>query len=365
MGFKKDQEEGTWTAWYSKRHPKTGQAVTLKRIGLKSEAEAKRVEKQLVGEVLERIEGKIIPTWAALITGYLSDCRKRGLTEKSIYNAERCLKAATLTQWGERKVNSITTEQIRDLVTIDFRDNAATHRKAILKFIRGAFAYAVDAGVLDRNPAPKLAWRSEVKFKKVLTEEQVRILLQKAKELDWEWYPHIALAVYTGMRNGELFALRWEKVNLKNRQAVVDESWNNKDGYKSTKSGDDRMVELAPGLIPLLEELKLRTLSTGFVLPHLPRWEKGEQARELRMFLMGIGLPEIRFHDLRATWATLMMSKGVEPIKVMIMGGWKDLKTMQIYMRKAGVDIKGITNCLELHSNSKEMAKVLDFSSRS
>jgi integrase len=79
------------------------------------------------------------------------------------------------------------------------------------------------------------------------------------------------------------------------------------------------------------------------------------------MFLQGIGLPVIRFHDLRATWATLMMSKGVEPIKVMIMGGWKELKTMQIYIRKAGVDIRGITDCLSFHDHNARSAKVLDF----
>jgi len=61
------------------------------------------------------------------------------------------------------------------------------------------------------------------------------------------------------------------------------------------------------------------------------------------MFLEGIGLPPIRFHDLRATSASIMLSKGVEPIKVMIFFGWKDLKTMALYVRKAAVDIKGVT----------------------
>ena len=69
--------------------------------------------------------------------------------------------------------------------------------------------------------------------------------------------------------------------------------------------------------------------------------------------MVGLGLPPIRFHDLRATWAILLLSKGAEPIKVMMMGGWKDLKTMQAYVRKAGVDIKGATeDCLDLHDNS-------------
>ncbi|WP_164848339.1 hypothetical protein [Halobacteriovorax sp. HLS] len=39
---------------------------------------------------------------------------------------------------------------------------------------------------------------------------------------------------------------------------------------------------------------------------------------------------------------------GVAPIKVMAMGGWADLKTMQRYIRKAGTEIKGITDSLNL-----------------
>ena len=41
------------------------------------------------------------------------------------------------------------------------------------------------------------------------------------------------------------------------------------------------------------------------------------------------------------------------------MGGWKDIKTMQIYMRMAGIDIKGITDCLDLHRHSGEDATVI------
>jgi integrase len=54
----------------------------------------------------------------------------------------------------------------------------------------------------------------------------------------------------------------------------------------------------------------------------------------------------------------MLLSKGVEPIKVMKMGGWKDLETMMIYARKAGVDIRGATDCLNLNS-AAEPSKVL------
>jgi integrase len=57
----------------------------------------------------------------------------------------------------------------------------------------------------------------------------------------------------------------------------------------------------------------------------------------------------MRFHDHRATWATIMLSMEIAPIKVMSMGGWNDLKTMQYYIRKAGVDTTGISDGLSLH----------------
>ncbi len=155
--------------------------------------------------------------------------------------------------------------------------------------------------------------------------------------------------------------MTWDKVNLDQHKILVDSSWNNKDGFKSTKSGDDRIVEIASNLVPILKQLKLQSGGSDFVLPRISRWDKGEQARELRMFLVGIGMPPVRFHDLRATWATLMLSNGVEPVKIMVMGGWKDMKTMMIYIRKAGVDIRGCTAKLDLHDPVAKAAKVLEF----
>jgi len=81
----------------------------------------------------------------------------------------------------------------------------------------------------------------------------------------------------------------------------VNCSWSSKDGYKSTKSGDDRVVEIPKPLLPVLQELKLKSAGSEFVLPRLSKWDKSEQARELRFFLKTLGLPEIRFHDLRAS----------------------------------------------------------------
>jgi integrase len=153
------------------------------------------------------------------------------------------------------------------------------------------------------------------------------------------------LSLDTGLRNGELYALKWDSVDLKKRIIYITHSWNKINGLKETKSGDDRVVEIAPSLLPILIDLKEKT-TDEFVLPRIRDWETGTQAKPLKEYLKTLNLPLIRFHDLRASWATIMLSKGIEPIKIMSMGGWKDLKTMQIYIRKSGINIQGITDKL-------------------
>ncbi len=360
MGIKPDTTKpGTWVAFYAKRHPITRVPVNLRRRGFKTKAEAKRAERQLVIDVEDKIRKKTLPSWSALVHEYEINMLERGLMEKTVETYSLCLRAHTFSNWSDRLVDTINGQEIRELIKNKVGHRSPSHQKNLLKFIRGAFKFALDCGYINRNPAPEMKFQTGDKIKKVLTQEQVKLFLNKAKEYGAEWYPHWCLALYTGMRNGELYALTWDKVNFEDRHILVNCAWNNKDGFKETKSGDDRIVEIAPNLITILKELKLESSDTTFVLPRIDKWDKGEQARELRLFLMGLGLPTIRFHDLRATWATIMMSKGIEPIKVMIQGGWKDLKTMQIYVRKSGIDIKGTMEKLDLHNHTKTLPKVI------
>lgn len=363
MGIKQ-QPDGTWHAFFAKRHPATKVPVSLRRKGIETKALALRIEKQLVVAVEERLKAVIIPKWGAFVGEYLDACRQSGMLQKTLYNREKCLRAAT-SKWDDCFVDMITAEEIRRVIEVDYRDRSPSQQKSILQYIRCAFECACEKGYVLRNPSPNIAFKVGDKIKKVLTEDQVRVLLNGAKAMGWKWYPHYVLAVYTGMRSGELYALTWDKVDIDNRQILVDCSWNNKEGIKSTKSGDDRILVIAPPLITLLRELKLKSGGVGPVLERFQEWTDGDQAAELRRFQQGLGLPETRFHDLRATWCTLMLSKGVEPIKVMMMGGWKNLKTMQIYMRKAGVSIKGITDVLDLHDPVMREANVVNLDFRS
>lgn len=349
---------GTYIVRYSKRHPISRKPVDRKREA-KSLAEAKRIERELILEVEALINRSVTPTWSIVLDKYLIASRDRGLTIKTVDDYAAVLRAHTLEDWGTRGIDEISTQDIRELLHARLGENKASHQKYVLKGIRSVFGFAVESDWLVRNPAPQIKFKVGDKIMPVLTEEQARILLFLAQEQEWEWFPHYAMALYTGLRNGELYALTWDKVDIEQRTILVNVAWNSKDGFKSTKSGDDRLVEIAPGLISILRDLQTKSCGSQFVLPRLDRWESGEQARELRAFLKSAGLPVVRFHDLRATWATMLLSKGVEPIKVMKMGGWKDLETMMIYARKAGVDIRGSTDCLNLHGLDNKVGKVL------
>jgi integrase len=78
------------------------------------------------------------------------------------------------------------------------------------------------------------------------------------------------------------------------------------------------------------------------------------------MFLKKIGIDkDVVFHTLRACFATHLLSTGVEPIKVMIMEGWSDLKTFQIYLRMSGVDVRGVAEALDVLPEKEISDKVV------
>ncbi|MBV2167595.1 MAG: site-specific integrase [Bdellovibrio sp.] len=347
MGIKYNETTKEYEVRYSQRHPLTGVPYSLKRLHIKSKSEANRVYAKLIATVSERLKKAVIPPWEIVLESYLQSLELEDLMNSTRYGRRKILEKYTLERWRGKTCDSITTQDIHDILRTDLSENAEAHKKHFVKCLKGAFQFAVEKGYINRNPTPLLKFKVADKIKSVLTEEQIITLLRRAQELDWPWYPHYAMALYTGMRNGELYALTFDKVNLDLRQILVNSSWSSKDGFKSTKSGDDRIVEIPKPLLPVLTELKLKSLGDNFVLPRLGKWDKGDQARELRFFLKSVGLPEIRFHDLRASWATLLLGKGVAPSKVMSMGGWKDMDTMMIYMRKAGIDIKNSTSVLD------------------
>ncbi|MBI2519773.1 MAG: site-specific integrase [Bdellovibrio sp.] len=204
--------------------------------------------------------------------------------------------------------------------------------------------------------------KREDKFPEILNLTEIRQFLYEARKQNHTWYPIWAMALLTGMRSGELFALEWNDVDFENKLVRVTKSFNKRTREtKSTKAGYWRNVPISSELNQLLVELKSMTGSERHLLPRLTDWNRGEQSKPLRSFLRGAGLPSVKFHTLRACFATQLLADGVEMTKVMKIGGWKDIKTMQIYLRLAGVDERGATDGLRfLPSDAAIMGHVVE-----
>lgn len=151
------------------------------------------------------------------------------------------------------------------------------------------FVSLKDPGLNMTTPTGKLMLHligAFAEFEASLIRMRVKAGLEnaRAKEVNSEWFPVWATALHTGMRNGELYALTWDKIDFENRRIKVDCSWNKLDGIKSTKSGDDRWVGISSELEEIFRELKMSDLNPPFVLPRVDKWSRNEQGRELRMF---------------------------------------------------------------------------------
>jgi integrase len=218
------------------------------------------------------------------------------------------------------------------------------------------FDWALDHRLI---PTTAISPVKEIKFKKgeeklpeILTLNEIKSLLFTAKRLDHPWFPIWALALQTGMRSGELYALTWDSVDLEGNLIFVHKNYSTKDReIGATKGRYWRTVPISSELKSFLLEIKLSSggghshpeFKGDFVLPHFKAWNSGHQAGELRTFCEMSKMKSIGFHTLRACFATHLLNLNISTAKVMKICGWKELKTMERYIRLAGVEVKGIT----------------------
>jgi integrase len=189
----------------------------------------------------------------------------------------------------------------------------------------------------------------------VLNFTQICTLLEEAKRRKHPWFPIWKFVLYTGLRSGEAHALRVKDIDPEEKRIMLDTKYNFDTRIEEElKDHEWRQVPINDELNELLGNLGVwEKESQEYVLPRIQAWKNGEAARILRAFCEEIGVTSICFHTLRACWATQLLRNGVAQSKVMIMGGWADLETMQVYLRRAGVEIEGATDSLKFERRER------------
>jgi integrase len=327
-----------------------------KRVtGLKTMAEAQRTEKALVKDLTMKVaqgEGHgftwrmVVDKWAAFVDSPFLMDRKYNPATVSDYVS---MMHSWTKDWLDKPAAEISRgdgREVLDRVLAQGRTKA--FQKRLKNTINMIFNWGIESKIIRGvTHSPVFGLKivlKEDKKPEILKLEEIRRLLREARERNHPWYPIWAVALLTGMRNGELFALKWSDVDLEKGLITVQRSYNKRTKeFKSTKAGYWRTVPISRELISVLENMEQ---TSEYVLPRLDIWLQGQQAKILKSFCRNIGIPEIKFHTLRACFATQLISSGVEPIKVMKVCGWVDLKTMACYLRLSGVDEMGVTDKL-------------------
>ena len=329
-----------------------------KRVtGIKSMAEAQRTEKALLKELTMKVaqgEGHgftwrmVVDKWAAFVDSpYFMDKKYNPATVSDYVS----MMHTWTKDWLDKPASELSRgdgREVLDRVLVKGRSKA--FQKRLKNTINMIFNWGIESKIIrGLAHSPVFGLKIVIKEDKkpeILKLEEIRYLLKEARERNHPWYPIWAVALLTGMRNGELFALKWSDVDLEKGLITVQRSYNKRTKeFKSTKAGYWRTVPISEEVSSLLKSFEK---NSEFVLPRLELWSQGQQARALKKFCREISIPEIKFHTLRACFATQLISDGVEPIKVMKVCGWMDLKTMARYVRLAGIDELGVTNNLKL-----------------
>ena len=244
---------------------------------------------------------------------------------------------------------------MREIINRIDPERSLSLRHNVRKCLANVFNYAVECRYINDNPCRriKLAKIPEPSLN-ILTDQQIKIFLKKAEESGVEWFPIWSIAINTGLRSGELIALRYKHLEHSEGKPIirVQENYTKQGGYQPfTKNKQIRTVPMNKAVQRIIELLKAANPNNcnpdDFVLPRIPTWFQGDAAKDLRAFLRGCGLPVIRFHDLRSCFVSQCLLKGVQPSVVMKIVGHADMKTMMRYCRHTGSDVLGQTDVLD------------------
>ena len=234
----------------------------------------------------------------------------------------------------------MSSEQVRAFA-LEKRLSEWTRRTYYAR-LRTFFGFCVERGFCERNPLEELKSppkpRQPINYvapddlRRLLAAIEHRAALSK-RDGEVRWYADVVcFAAGSGLRLGELCALKWKDVDLTTGVVTV-----RSDAVHRTKSGEERVVQVSPQAAAVLRAWHGRDRPAGqdFVFhgPASRQLSYALTSRLFRKYRQLAGLPEgLTFHSLRKTYGTVLASAGVPLRTVQKMLGHADITiTARIY----------------------------------
>jgi integrase len=217
------------------------------------------------------------------------------------------------------KINRISTAKIEKFIRDrqSQRMNILTIRK-VLVTLGQILAYAVRHGYISNNPLrdaerPKGQGNTKKKKIRILTPPEIKALLDAEK--DPKYKNLFMLAIMSGARQGELLGLKWSDVDWENNQIHIQRTFNNQRWYDVKTETSNRKIDLGPAMMNELKKWKFACLPNKLhlIFPNEAGQPLNHNNMVSRFFdpaLEKAKIERIRFHDLRHTYASLLIDQG-------------------------------------------------------
>lgn len=199
---------------------------------------------------------------------------------------------------------------------------------------------AVDEEIIPNNPCKKVQLpKDEPKEMQTLKANELAAFLQETK--DSSCYEFYLLEITTGLRLGEILALTWDDLDMKNKTISVNKQVQRiKSELKATTpktAASIRKISICDECLNQLIILRSRQrLNTKLIFPSPITngyRDPSSITRKLHRMQKRAGVPQIRFHDLRHSFATLSLEQGMDIKTISHMLGHTDAGfTMNTYM---------------------------------
>ena len=291
-------------------------------------------------------------TLANYLDRWLADSVKDMVRQRTYERYESIVRVHIKPAFGRVKLRALTSAHARALYRQKLDSGLAPRTVNYIHVtLHKALSQAVSDGLIQRNAAQVKAPRPEKLEIKPLSPEQARKLVATAREIRDRYAALYALALHTGLREGEILGLRWDDLDLEAttptlqvRRTLSETRTGHK--FELPKSGKGRSIKLSRKAVEALrghrarqaeEKLRLGSLwqENGLVFPTTTGTTTSGTnllGRHFKPLLKRAGLPAIRLHDLRHTCATILLMAGKHPKFVQEMFGHANISiTLDTY----------------------------------